>query len=1122
MAGVAPLPNRVYVAGAVLVQFRRRCFRALLLMASVGLPALPQAVNGTLLGTVTDVGGGLVAGARVSLTETDTSVARRLVANDSGNYTFADIPPGTYSVTVEHDGFKKEVRRGISVSVNSSVRIDLRLQPGSVNETIEVSGAAPVLQTDRADTGRQIDADTIEELPLGVNRNAQSLLDLVPGTSEASFQHSQFFNASSSLQTQVNGQGRMGNNYQIEGIDNNERTGLLQVLILPAEAIQMVSISTTNHDPELGRGTGAISNWVIKSGTNKIRGAVYSFTQNSAANARTFFNPTVGHLVYNYVGGNIGGPIKKNKLFIFGDYLRTMDHEANTNTLTIPSLPYRMGDLSTGKNTVYDPSTGDPLTGVGREPFPGNVIPASRIDPIATKILGYLPAPNRPFVEATPSNNYFALLPSRKVNDQFDVKMDYTLSDKDRLSGRFSFSHPTTFQAPVFGDAGGPAQGAFQGQGFQKTYVAGISYNRTVSPTLLTEFRFGVSHYHNEAVPSDYGRDDTTKLGIPGVNVNEFTSGFVGISVGNFSSPMTGYSASLPWVRAEANIDIVNSWTKLLKNHTIKFGGDIRRVRDDLLQDQTFSPRGVITFGVNQTSTPNAPGGTGVANNFGSFLLGLPSSVGRDVNTYFPAMRVWQIFGYVADNWAISPKLTATIGLRWEYYPPAVPRFDGGFSNYDFTRNELVIAGIGNNPRNLGMVPRYKQFAPRLGLAYRLNEKTVIRSGYGMSYTPFPDNNYAYNFPVRSNNNYTTTLNAYLPAQDPVTGTSILLGTGFPPIRPVEIPQNGVITNPDINSTYFVVPKDFRNPYVMSWNFSVQRSLPWKLVLDVAYVGTHGVNIAGSYNLNAGYVIGAGSRGQPQYPRTAATTQIFRGFSSNYNSLQVKFDRRFNSGLRMTTAFTYQKAMSVQGGDDGGLSFYIDQRRNYARADFDRTLNYVQSYIYDLPFGRGKQWMNHGIGSKLAGGWNLSGVLSLRSGSPINVTANGNSLNLPGSTQTADLVAPVEILHGINLGNPWFSTSSFAQPTGARFGSLGRNSLNGPGTFGLNGKFGRNFAFHERYRLEIRAEAFNVTNTPQFANPSTSLTSSTYGYITGTRASGTGVNGTGGGRSMQFGGKLSF
>lgn len=1101
---------------------RLRLSGALALFLLPVLPVLPQAVNGTLLGTISDASGAVVSGARIVLTETNTGVARNTKANDGGNYTFPDIPPGEYAVSAELEGFKREFRRGIRVEVNASVRVDLRLSPGSISETIEVSGAPPILQTDRADTGRQLDAEMIAELPLGTNRNPQSLLDLVPGTTEASFQHSQFFNASSSLQTQVNGQGRMGNNYQIEGIDNNERTGLLQVLVLPAEAIQMVSISTTNHDPELGRGTGAVSNWVLKSGTNQIHGAAYHFLQNSYFNARSFFNKSVGHLAYNYVGGNLGGPIIKNKLFIFGDYLRTMDHEANTNTLTIPSMAFRRGDLSAGRNTVYDPATGDPTNGQGRAPFPGNIIPASRIDPIATKILGYLDAPNLPFVEATPSNNYFTLLPARKINDQFDVKIDWAQSDKNRFTGRFSFGRPTIFQAPTFGDAGGPAQGAFQGSGFQKTYVSGVSWNRTVSPTLLTEVRIGVSHYHNEAIPSDYGKDDTTKLGIPGVNVNQFTSGFVGISIGNFSSPLVGYSASLPWVRAEANIDFVNSWTKIWKNHTVKFGGDIRRVRDDLLQDQTFSPRGVITFGVNQTFAPGATGGTGVANNFASFLLGLPSSVGRDVNTYFPAMRLWQVFGYVADNWQVSPKLTATLGLRWEFYPPAVPRFDGGFSNYDFVNNQLVIAGIGGNPRNLGMVTRYKYFAPRIGLAYRATQNTVIRTGYGMSYAPFPDNNYAYNYPVRSNNNYTTTANTYLPAQDPITGNFITLGTGFPPVRPVEVPANGIIANPDINSTYYVVPKDFKNPYVLTWNFAIQQSLPWKFVLDVAYVGTHGVDIPANVNLNAGQIPGAGSRGQPQYPRTAATQQIFRGFGSNFNSLQVKFDRRFRTGLKLTTSFTWQKAMSFQSGDDGGLTFYVDQQRNYARADFDRTLNFVQSYIYDLPFGKGQRFLPNGVMGKVVGGWNLSGVLSMRTGAPFTITANGNSLNLPGSTQTADLVAPVKILHGINVGSPWFDTSSFAQPTGVRFGNLGRNVLSGPGTFGLNAKLGRNFYIREKFRLEVRAEAFNITNTPQFANPSNSLTSSTYGYVTATRGTGTGVNGTGGGRAMQFGGKITF
>ena len=332
--------------------------------------SLGQAVNATLLGTVTDVSGAVVANAKVMITEINTGVSHSGQTNDSGNYTFSDMPPGRYEVTVEQSGFKKESRRDVNVEFNSSTRVDVQLQPGNVSETVVVTGEAAILQTDRTDTGRSIDAQMIEELPLGVNRNFQSLLDLVPGTSVETFQHSQAFNAPSSLQTNVNGQPRMGNNYQIEGIDNNHRTGLLQILITPAEAIQQVSISTTNHDPELGRTTGAVVNVMIKSGTNGYHGAAYEFLQNSAFDARAFFNPTVGHLAYNQFGGNIGGPIKRNKVFFFANYLRTMDREANTNQTNIPDNPFRTGDLSGDPgHQVYDPATGL-QDGTGQNRFP--------------------------------------------------------------------------------------------------------------------------------------------------------------------------------------------------------------------------------------------------------------------------------------------------------------------------------------------------------------------------------------------------------------------------------------------------------------------------------------------------------------------------------------------------------------------------------------------------------------------------------------------------------------------------------------------------------------------------------------------------------------------------------
>ena len=343
------------------------------LLLAVAISSYGQAVNATLLGTVTDASGAVIASAKVTVTETNTGVSHSGQANESGNYTFADLPPGRYEVTVEQSGFKKESRRDINVEFNSTVRVDLQLQTGNVNETVVVSGEAAILQTDRTDTGRSIDSTMIEELPLGVNRNFQSLLDLVPGTSVETFQHSQAFNASSTLQTNVNGQPRMGNNYQIEGIDNNHRTGLLQILITPAEAIQQVSISTTNHDPELGRSTGAVVNVMIKSGNNGFHGAAYEFLQNSAFDARAFFNPSVGHLAYNQFGFNVGGPIKHNKVFFFANYLRTMDREANTNQTNIPSNPFRTGDLSGDPgHQVYDPTTGlQDGSGQGRDPFPG-------------------------------------------------------------------------------------------------------------------------------------------------------------------------------------------------------------------------------------------------------------------------------------------------------------------------------------------------------------------------------------------------------------------------------------------------------------------------------------------------------------------------------------------------------------------------------------------------------------------------------------------------------------------------------------------------------------------------------------------------------------------------------
>jgi hypothetical protein len=1125
-------------------------------------PAMGQAVNATLLGTVTDSSGAAVASAKVTITETNTGISRTSQTNDSGNYVFPDLPPGTYTVTAEQPGFKRASRASIDVIVNTTQRVDLDLQPGDVSQTVTVEAETPILQTERADTGRKLETVLTQNLPLGTNRNFQNLLNIVPGTTRATFQHSQFFNASSSLQTEVNGQLRQGNNYQIEGIDDNERTGLLQILVPPLESIQTVDVSTSNYDAELGRASGAVVNVILKSGTNNFHGAAYEFVRNSYFNARNFFDPSVGHLAYNYFGGNIGGPIKKNKLFFFADYLKVYDHEANTNQVTIPTMAFRSGDLSSVKTlatcqknptdcNIYNPFSGS-ANGTGRQQFvatsapgqatvPGpngavdafnpactnaagcpNVIPSALINSISAKLMAFLPPPTA----AGNTNNYFALLPFHKDTDFVDAKVDANLTDKDRLSARFSYQRPSILQAPIFGIAGGPAQGNFEGSGLQNTYSIGLNYNRFFSNTLVAEFRVGAGWYHNEAHNTDFGTNTSTTLGIPGVNLDKtITSGIVGVTIngGTFSNPLIGFSASLPWVRSETNIDFANTWTKILGNHTVKFGVDLRRVRDALLQEQTFSPRGLYTFNDGQTALNTGSGATvtSFGNNFASFLLDVPGQAGRDLATFFPNYRATQFFAFVQDKWLVTPKLSADIGVRWEFYPPATPAATGGFSNYNPTNNTLVVSGIGGNPNDLGIATHYKYFAPRLGLAYRLTESTVLRAGFGISYTPFPDNSYAYNFPVRANNQFDPAVTTFGPAVLP-SGQPATFANGFPALIQPTIPSNGIITNPTVASAYFVVNQSFKNPYVESWNAVIQHSLPWRFVLDLAYVGSHSVDTVVNYNLNAATVVGQGKNGQPEFPtfgRTANTNLLFAGYSSSYNALQVKFDRKFSGGLTATTAYTFGKGMGFQQGDDGGLTFYINQRRNYARNDFDRTQTFVQSIVYDLPFGRGKRLVSSGVGAAILGGWRISSFMTIMSGLPLFFTDSGTSLQAPGNTQTPNLVAPVQILHGVGTKSPWFTTSSFAPPVGATFGNVGRNYLSGPGFFNLDAALSKSIRFTERYNLDLRLEAFGATNTPQFffasnGGGAAGLTrnSSSFGQITSAT----------GGRTLQLGAKFNF
>jgi hypothetical protein len=1169
----------MHASRSIRIQCRALCttglaFIALLAFSLAGATGLhAQAVSGTILGTVTDPTGAVVAGAQVTLVLTGQDTVHTTVTNDSGNFTEPDLPAGTYSVSVVAKGFKKVTKQNIVVQTDTTERVDVALVTGAMTETVTVTTAPPQLQTDRADISTQIESRQIADMPLSSGNSFQSLLNTVPGMAPVVFNNSQFYNANNDLSENANGQSSYVNLYQIEGIDDDQRTGIHIILVPPANAIQSVDIVSNNFEAEFGRAIGTVVNVTLKSGTNHIHGNFFQQMENNGVNARNFFaaGPN-GRLVYNYTGGSLSGPIIKDKLFIFGDVVRESDHESSSTTVTIPYYNVVGNNISLAgySGQVYDPNTGDTADctggananncGTGRTPFTGNLIPLNNpgISKVGLTVLQDIdalarnPATNlasAKYIAGGTTNNFSANLPFHKDAWSYDLKSDYQISPKDHLSGRFSHQTTNTFQAPLLGSflGGDGGSGAFEGTGIAAAYSTGFNYDHVFSPTLLTEARIGVAHLRNSATQTDYGTNDARTLGIPGNGPNgtdnvPTSSGQVAFTINTFSSPVIGYSASLPWLRAESNIDFANNWTKILGNHQIKAGADIRRVRDDLLQGNNNAAAGQFYFKENQTSAPGATtfngAATGAANDVASVLFDVPYQVGQDTNSTFPCFRENWLFFFVADKWQATSKLTLDFGLRYELYPPATPRKAGGFVNYNPTNNSLVLAGEDGNPSNLGMQTDYKNFAPRLGASFRVTDKTVVRTGFGISYVPFVDNSYAYNYPIKTSTAYVNTPN-YGAALNPAGGY-VNFVTGIPATPTAPFTSSGTLVESAANGTIglanLYIPTNFKNANVDSWNLAVEQVLPKDSTLQIAYVANHGTRVDIAQNINQPQVYGQSATYDPLYiafGKTAAVTEYFLGASTNYNSLQVQLSHRFSHGLAYSTVFTWGKAMNYQtGAQDGNYLFWAGPlRRNYAVADFDRTRNFEQTLTYALPAGKGHKYFSSGPGSLLLGGWKTSVILSALSGLPFTISAASSATG--GTTQTANQVGPYQVNHHITQASntPWFTTASFTSPAGCTYvangpacavGNTGRNQFRGPGYFSDNLSLFKSFPFIRESSVEARFDAFNLTNTPAFGLPNGTVGSS-LGIISGTLGSGVGnVNGVGGPRVLQAAVKFSF
>jgi Carboxypeptidase regulatory-like domain len=1143
----------------------------------VGRQLYAQAVSGTIVGTVTDPGGAAVTNAQVIIVLTGQQTTYNTVTNESGNFTVPNLPSGTYTVTVAASGFKKETRENIAVVTNTTARVDVTLAAGSASETVTVTAAPPLLQTDRADISSNIEQRQIATLPLSSGNSFQSLLNTVPGMAPTVFNNSQFFNANNDLSVNANGQSSYVNLYQIEGIDDDQRTGIHIILVPPAAALANVDITTNNFEAEFGRAVGTVVNLTLKSGTNSFHGSVFQNMENNGVNARNYFatGPN-GRLVYNYTGASIGGPILKDKLFFFGDFLRVSDHEETTFNANIPFYNVQGNNLNLSgySGQVFDPNTGDVVDcqgghapancGQGRTPFAGNIIPLSNpgVSPVAVTVFQQLGALARnpktnlasaKYIAGTTTNNFSANLPFHKDSWSYDITSDYTITEKDHLRGRFSHQSINTFQAPVFGSfLGGPAgSGGFEATGTAAAYSTGFNYEHLFSPTLITEGRVGVAHLRNAAQQTDYGKNDARELGIPGngpngTNNTLTTSGQVAFQVSNFANngengtgnPLIGYSQSLPWLRAESNIDFANNWTKVIGNHALKFGADIRRVRDDLLQGNNNAAAGTFYFSENQTSAPgNAK--TGQANDIASVLFDVPYQVGQDTNSTFPCFRQTWLFFFVADKWQATPKLTVDLGVRYELYPPATPRKAGGFVSYNPVNNQLVLAGENGNPSNIGLQTSYRNVAPRLGLSYRVTPTTVVRGGFGISYVPFVDNTYAYNYPIKTSTFYTFTATDGV-ALNPAGGV-VNFVTGVPATPTVAFGSNGTLTETAANGTIglanLYIPLNFKNASVASWNAVVQQALPFDSSFQIAYVANHGTRIDIAQNINQPSIYGQSASYDPlnlAFGKTAAVTQFFIGTSTNYQSLQAQFDHRFSKGLAFNSAFTWGKAQGYgTGPQDGNLLFFAGPpHRNYSVVDFDRKLNYAQTVTYDLPAGRGHKLFSQGPLLYTLGGWRVSAIVQAVSGLPFNVTGTSAT---PGTTQTADLVAPFQVTHNVNGAGTatWFNPASFAAPATCKaysaanpvpctLGNTGRGQFRGPAYVSDNLSLFKTFPIRESELLEARFDAFNMTNTPAFGLPNGSI-GSNLGKITGTLGSGVGnVNGVGGPRVLQASVKFTF
>jgi Carboxypeptidase regulatory-like domain/TonB dependent receptor len=1120
--------------------------------------AIGQQVFGSIFGTVTDSTGAAIGGAKVTITDQQKGTKSEVTTDSSGNYTRGQLIPDTYKVEVEVKGFQRVISNGIEVRVDEAARYDAALKVGDVSTQVEVTAAAPLLQSDRADVAQTLSTKEVNELP-NLGRNAQAYELLNPGTAKIGWQHASDENPQGSVQLVSNGQLFDSIGYELDGTTNQDP--ILGIIIINPtfDSIAELKQANQNFDAEFSYvGAGMIS-YSTKSGTNEFHGDAFEYLQLNTPGFDTFaadpFKGPSALYRQNQFGGAIGGPILKNKLFFFGDAQINRAAQGASVLTSVPDALNRKGDFSdwlaygksSGSNLqIYDPSTGDPLTGVGRTPFANNVIPTNRLSPQALAILNYFPLPNSQLVPGAPFlNNYTAGGDVNVKGESWNTREDYYLNDKNSIFGRYSQQHFIEQAPGVFGEvAGGNAFGNYAGNSDAVNQSLAVGWTRTISPTLINEFRFGYVRYHVFDVPNGFGTQPATAAGIPGLNVdNTYTSGLPAFTIGNITNNpgngdalkpyQLGYSLGVnqcncPLTQTEKNYQFIDNLSKTVGNHNFKFGADIR-FATNLRVPSDVHRAGELTFnGTNVGFISAAGAGATPGIGLATFLLGDVSAFGRYVSSSTNASeRQKRFYWYGQDQWRVTPKLTVSLGLRWEMIFPETVNAPGNGATLDLNTGLINVFGVGGVSSHGIQTMNYHNFAPRAGIAYQINPKTVIRAGYGWSYDlgVFGSNfghNVSQNPPVLSNQQ----------VQAPNNFTDVFsLANGPSTLAPITVGANGTFPLPNgINPKFR--PATVTLPTVYQYNLAVQHQLTSKIAFTAAYVGNsnrHGFNgTSNTVNINEAMFV-------PGVSNTNLDRPFFNKFgwtqdlsyycdcsNEHYNSFQGTVKVNAFAGWTLQGSYTYQRQEGNGWGPyDSNYYFVYNRAAGYGDSN---TLPHNQITIaqsYEIPYGRGKKYGSsiNRIADSALGGWQISGIMTFYSGFPFSPTLE----TYPGAPNQGPNNRPV-----LGTGDPYAGAQgnrnqffvggiggAFLLPSANTFGNYPINTLIGPLFIQQDISLAKTFKVTERVGFVLRTDAANAFNHTNLGSPNADVQSSSAGQITSIAPGGTM-------RRLQFSGTIKF